>query len=199
MLCVLDNQREAEQLAEKYAREFQRLFSSAVSKPPVGASYDHYRSEQYQRDRGLGADFDYANYEALSIFGDSKAAIDKIAYLRDVVDPGNRLQSLLRGMPTEIVRCAGAALAEKEFRISAKAEGNNDENDPCLAGSIGTAAFCWLRVRAATAQDYPNRTITFVVCLIPQADSSMHSRDCRLRRQKHGPDRVVENRPAVPR
>ncbi len=112
--CVLDNQREARELAEKYAREFQRLFSNAVSKPPVGASYDHYRSEQYQRDRGLGADFDYANYEALSIFGDAKAAIDKITYLRDVVGFNEVDFNLgFGGMPTEIVRRVMRTLAEQ--------------------------------------------------------------------------------------
>ena len=112
--CVLDNKREADELAEKYARQFQSLFASAVSKPPVGASYAHYRSEQYQRDRGLEGGFDYNNYAALSIFGDPKEAIDRIAYIRDVVGYNEIDFNLgFGGMPTEIVRRVMRTLAEK--------------------------------------------------------------------------------------
>lgn len=112
--CVLDNKREADELAEKYARQFQSLFASAVSKPPVGDSYAHYRSEQYQRDRGLGGSFDYENYAGLSIFGDPQEAVDKIAYIRDVVGYNEIDFNLgFGGMPTETVRRIMRTLAEK--------------------------------------------------------------------------------------
>jgi len=112
--CVLDDAKEANALAETYAREFQRLFAGAVSKLPVGKSYEHYRSEQYQRDRGLGVAFDYASYAAFSIFGDPKAAIDRIAYLRDEIGYNEIDFNLgFGGMPTEIVRRVMRTLAEK--------------------------------------------------------------------------------------
>ena len=112
--CVLDDKREADVLAEQYARQFQSLFASAVSKPPVGNSYAHYRSDQYLRDRGLGGDFDYANYAALSIFGDPKEAIDKIAYIRDAVGYNEVDFNLgFGGMPTDVVRRVMRTLAEK--------------------------------------------------------------------------------------
>ena len=63
--CVLDDGGEADASAERYARQFQSLFANAVSKPPVGDSYSHYRSDQYLRDRELGGDFDYARYAAV--------------------------------------------------------------------------------------------------------------------------------------
>ncbi len=112
--CVLDDKREADALAEQYVRRFQSLFAGAVSKPPVGASYAHYQSEQYLRDRGLDGSFDYPSYADFSIFGDAKAAIDKIAYLRDVVGFGEIDFNLgFGGMPTEVVRRVMRTLAEQ--------------------------------------------------------------------------------------
>jgi alkanesulfonate monooxygenase SsuD/methylene tetrahydromethanopterin reductase-like flavin-dependent oxidoreductase (luciferase family) len=110
--CVLDDQREADAAAEKYARQFQSLFASAVSKPPVGDSYAHYRSEQYQRDRGLGQEFDYRRYAEFSIFGDASAAVDKIRRLREMGYTEIDFNLGFGGMPTEMVRRVMRTLAE---------------------------------------------------------------------------------------
>jgi alkanesulfonate monooxygenase SsuD/methylene tetrahydromethanopterin reductase-like flavin-dependent oxidoreductase (luciferase family) len=85
LTLVLESQREAEEVAESYLRRWTVLYAAANPRQPVGASYAYYQTEQYQRDRQLNRDFNFADHASHAIFGDPRFAVERIRYLRDEV------------------------------------------------------------------------------------------------------------------
>ena len=86
LALVLENHREANDVAQSYLRRWGGLFAAANKKAPEGPGFDrHQHSEQWQRLREMDTRFDYNSHAAHSVFGAPSFAVERLSYLRDVV------------------------------------------------------------------------------------------------------------------
>lgn len=114
LTLVLERHQEAREIAENYLSRWGGLFAAANKKVPEGGGFARQQTEQWKRLREMDTDFNFEEHAGHALFGDPEFAIERIAYLRDVVGATEINFSVgFGGVPLDVVKRSIRLLAEK--------------------------------------------------------------------------------------